>query len=312
MPPPLLRLPDGVIAIDCLMAGLEGLVAAYVVPGSSGVAVVETGPATVASTLTAGLASLGIGPDDVSHFVGTHIHLDHAGGAGDLVPLFPSAQVVVHREGARHMVDPSKLMASAYRVFGPRLDELFGPLRAVPSDRLVAVDDGDRLDLGGGRFLDIVYAPGHARHHMAIQDSASGALFVGDSMGVYLPEAGVLRPATPPPDFDMQLALASLERYRTLSPSTLYLSHFGAAPSGVDFLALAAERLVRFGEIVRDAMRESSDIDFVTERLIERTRDDYAVVWNDPELLAKFESLNAFRSSAAGYVRYFQTSGASA
>jgi len=294
------------------MAGLEGLVAAYVVPGSSGVAVVETGPATVASTLTAGLASLGIGPDDVSHFVGTHIHLDHAGGAGDLVPLFPSAQVVVHREGARHMVDPSKLMASAYRVFGPRLDELFGPLRAVPSDRLVAVDDGDRLDLGGGRFLDIVYAPGHARHHMAIQDSASGALFVGDSMGVYLPEAGVLRPATPPPDFDMQLALASLERYRTLSPSTLYLSHFGAAPSGVDFLALAAERLVRFGEIVRDAMRESSDIDFVTERLIERTRDDYAVVWNDPELLAKFESLNAFRSSAAGYVRYFQTSGASA
>ena len=310
MTPPVLRLDGDIVAIDCLMSGMEGVIAAYVVPGASGVAVIETGPATVAGTLTEGLASLGIGPGDVSHFVGTHIHLDHAGGAGDLVPEFPSATVVVHREGARHMVDPSKLMASAYRVFGPRLDELFGPLKPVPSDRLLAVDDGDRIELGGGRALDIVYAPGHARHHMAIQDSATGALFVGDSMGVYLPEAGVLRPATPPPDFDLALALASLERYRALSPTALYLSHFGAAPSDRDFLGLAAERLVRFGEIVREAMRESEDLDFVTERLIERTRDDYAVVWNDPALLAKFESLNAFRSSAAGYVRYFQTTGA--
>jgi glyoxylase-like metal-dependent hydrolase (beta-lactamase superfamily II) len=293
------------------MAGMDGVVAAYVVPGANGAAVIETGPATVAATLTEGLRSLGIGLSDVSHFVGSHIHLDHAGGAGDLVDVFPSATIVVHREGARHMADPSKLMASAYRVFGPRLDELFGPLRPVPSDRLLAVDDGDRIDLGGGRHLDIVYAPGHARHHMAIQDSSTGVLFVGDSMGVYLPEAGVLRPATPPPDFDLQLALQSLDRYRTLNPTGLYLTHFGPAPADRDFLALASERLVRFGDIVREAMRESDDLDFVTERLIERTRDDYAVVWNDPELLKKFESLNAFRSSAAGYVRYFQTSGAS-
>jgi len=271
----------------------------------------EAVPATVASTLTEGLASLGIGPSDVSYFVGSHIHLDHAGGAGDLVSMFPSATIVVHREGARHMADPSKLMASAYRVFGPRLDELFGPLRPVPTDRLLAVDDGDRLDLGGGRSLEIVYAPGHARHHMAVLDSATGVLFVGDSMGVYLPEAGVLRPATPPPDFDLSLALSSLERYRALSPAGLYLTHFGPAPSDGDFLAVAAERLVRFGEIVREAMKESEDLDFITDRLIERTHDDYAVVWNDPELLAKFESLNAFRSSAAGYLRYFQTTGAS-
>ena len=306
-----LELAGDLIGIDCRMAGMEGIVAAYVVPGSNGVAVIETGPATVAGTLTSGLAALGIGPADVKYFVGSHIHLDHAGGAGDLVDVFPSATVVVHREGARHMADPSKLMASAYRVFGSRLDELFGPLKPVRSDRLRAVDDGDRLDLGGGRSLEIVYAPGHARHHMAVQDSSTGVLFVGDSMGVYLPEAGVLRPATPPPDFDLNLALSSLERYRTLDPTGLYLTHFGPAPADRDFLGVAVERLVRFGEIVRDAMKESTDVDFVTERLIERTRDDYAVVWNDPELLKKFESLNAFKSSAAGYVRYFQTSGAS-
>lgn len=306
--PEILTLDGDLVAIDCEMAGMTQVVAAYVVPGEK-VAVIETGPATVASTLTKGLEQLGIGRDDVAYFVGSHIHLDHAGGAGDIAEMFPSATIVVHREGARHMADPSKLMASAYRVFGERLDRLFGPLRAVPPDRLMAVDDGDRLDLGHGRLLEIVYAPGHAKHHMAIQDSETGVLFVGDSMGVYMPEADVLRPATPPPDFDLALALQSLDRYRTVSPTGLYLTHFGPAPADRDLLSLARERLVRFGEIVREAMQESEDLDFVTERLIERTRDDYAVVWNDPVLLEKFESLNAFRSSAAGYLRYFQRQG---
>lgn len=306
--PRIMKLDGDLVGIDCEMAGMTDLVAAYVVPGET-VAVIETGPATVARTLTEGLATLGIGPEDVGYFVGSHIHLDHAGGAGDLVDVFPSAKIVVHTEGARHMIDPSKLMKSAYRVFGSRLDELFGPLRPVPSDRLLAVDEGDRLELGRGRALEIYYAPGHARHHIAVQDTETGVLFVGDSMGVYLPEAGVIRPATPPPDFDLPLALASLDRYRTLDPSGLYLTHFGPAPSDRDLLADARERLVRFGEIIRDAMKESSDLDFLTERLIEKTRDDYAEVWADPTLTAKFESLNAFRSSAAGYLRYFQTSG---
>ena len=306
--PPTTKLDGDLIGIDCVMSGMTEIVAAFVVPGGT-VAVIETGPATVASTLTEGLASLGIGPEDVGYFVGSHIHLDHAGGAGDLVKTFPKATIVVHREGARHMVDPSKLMASAYRVFGPRLDELFGPLRPVPEDRLLAVDDGDKIELGGGRRLDIIYAPGHARHHIGIQDSQTGVLFVGDSMGVYLPEAGVLRPATPPPDFDLPVALETLVRYRSLSPTALYLTHFGPAPADRELLDEAAEKLVWFGDIIREAMNESEDLDFLTERLRERTYDAYESVWKRPELAAKFDSLNAFKSSAAGYLRYFQTQG---
>jgi glyoxylase-like metal-dependent hydrolase (beta-lactamase superfamily II) len=305
--PETLRLAGDLAAIDCEMAGLRGLVAAYVVPGPTGVAVVETGPATVVGSLEAGLASLGVTPEDVRWLAVSHIHLDHAGAAGDLVERFPRASVVVHREGARHLADPARLMASARRVFGDRLDRLFGSLRPVPPDRIVAVDDGDRIDLGGGRTLEVVYAPGHARHHMALQDSATGVLFVGDSMGVFLPEASVLRPAAPPPDFDLEQALTTLDRFRERSPTGLYLTHFGPAPAGRDLLAEARERLVRFGEIVREAMAESEDLDHVTERLVERTRDDYARVWADPALAEKFESLNAFRSSAAGYLRYFQT-----
>src|SRR5262249_23092712 len=140
--------------------------------------------------------------------------LDHGGASGDIARRFPNADIVVHPEGARHLADPSKLMASAYRVFGDRLDTTFCPLQTGPQKRIPAVGTGNILHLGGGRSLEIVEATGHARHHMAIQDSASGVIFVGDSMGVYLPEAGVLRPATPPPDFDLEIALATLRRYR--------------------------------------------------------------------------------------------------
>jgi glyoxylase-like metal-dependent hydrolase (beta-lactamase superfamily II) len=169
------------------------------------------------------------------------------------------------------------------------------------------VEPGTLLELGGGRTLEIVEATGHARHHMAIEDSESGVIFVGDSMGVYLPEAGVLRPATPPPDFDLEIALATLHRYRERNPRGLYLTHFGPAPADRDLLLLAEDQLIRFGAIIREAMNESTDLDFLAERLRERTWDDYKAIHDAPELLAKFEALNAFKSSAAGYLRYFQT-----
>jgi len=299
------RLDAGIVAIDTQMAGYEEVVAAFVVPGDRP-AVVETGPATVTQTLTDGLAALGLGPDDVAYFVVSHVHLDHAGAAGDVAERFPRAQVVVHSAGARHLADPSRLMASAQRVFGERMST-FGPLRPVPEDRLLAVDPGARLDLGGGRSLEIVEARGHAKHHMAIQDSDSGVLFVGDSMGVYLPEADVLRPATPPPDFDLDVALATLRGFRARDPRGLYLTHYGPAPGDRDFIAEAEERLVRYGAIVKEAMAESTDVEFLAERLRERTWDDYRAVHDRPEVLAKFEALNAWRSSAAGYLRYFQT-----
>lgn len=297
---------DGdIVAIDTEMAGMSNLLAGFVIPGDRP-AVVEIGPATVVPKLIEGITQLGYGPDDIAYFVVSHIHLDHAGGAGDILKHFPNATVVCHTAGARHMADPSKLMASAYRVFGDSLDRLFGPLLPVPQDNLLAVDPGHVLDLGRGRTLEMIEAPGHARHHMAVQDSDTGVLFVGDSMGVYLPEADLLRPATPPPDFNLDEALATLQRYRERQPTALYLTHFGPAPTDRDMLDEAEEKLRRYGEIVEAGMRESEDLDFLTALLEEQTRDEYAAIHDQPELMAKFEALNAFRSSAAGYLRYFQ------
>ena len=310
MTPRTIALDGGIVAIDTQMAGMDNVVAAFLVPGERP-AVIETGPATVTDKLTEGLRQLGLGPHDIASFVVSHIHLDHAGAAGDIIERFPAAEVVVHHVGAPHMADPTKLMRSAYRVFGQqKLDATFGPLRPVPADKLRAVEPGHVIDLGGGRSLEIIEAPGHAVHHMAIQDSQTGVIFVGDSMGVFLPEAGILRPATPPPDFNLDDALATLQRYRERDPSGLYLTHFGPAPAGRDLIAEAEERLIRYGRIVHEAMRESEDLDFLADRLRERTWDDYSAIHDQPELLAKFEALNAFRSSAAGYLRYFQTVGA--
>jgi glyoxylase-like metal-dependent hydrolase (beta-lactamase superfamily II) len=308
--PKTISLDADIVAIDTEMGGMDQLVAAFVVPGERP-AVIETGPATVASSLTKGLAALGYGPRDIAYFVLSHVHLDHGGGAGDIVEAFPNATVVVHPEGAPHLTNPSKLMASAYRVFGERLDSTFGPLKAVAAERVLAVDPGTMLDVGPGRRLEIIEATGHARHHMAVQDSESGVIFVGDAMGVFIPEAGVLRPATPPPDFDLDVALATLRRFRARDPKGLYLTHFGPAPADRDLLAEAEERLVRYGAIIKEAIKESTDLDFLAERLRERTRDDYASIQGNQKLMEKFEALNAWRSSAAGYLRYFQTKGAS-
>lgn len=303
--PPITRYDDGIIAIDCEMAGHHGLIAAFVIPGPTP-AIIETGPASVLPDLRAGLDELGIGSSDAAQFIGTHIHLDHAGGAGDVAAAYPKATIAVHEWGAKHMADPTKLMASSYRVFGPALDTLFGPLKPVPHNRLRAVDEGDVIDLGGGRVLNVLYTPGHARHHITLQDSQTGAIFVGDSMGVYLPEAGILRPATPPPDFDLSLALRALDRYREIDPPTIYFSHFGPAPAGRDMIAEARRKLLEYARVIRDAMRTSEHLDHLANALTEATRDEYAEVYKNPSLLAKFEALNAFRSSAGGYLRYFQ------
>src|ERR1700744_458287 len=208
------------------MAGSPGITAGYLIRGSRP-CLVETGTATSAPVVRQALASLGLGPSDLATVVVTHIHLDHAGGAGDIAALYPRAEIVVHQRGARHLADPSRLMASAKMVYGDALDRLFGELAPVPADRLRALDDTGTIDLGDGRRLMSHYSPGHAKHHVGLIDSASGDLYVGDAAGVYIPETGDLRPATPPPDFDLDVALDSLEKFRSLGPTRLLFSHYG-------------------------------------------------------------------------------------
>jgi len=294
-----------VFQIDTRMAGYEGITAGYLIRGDRP-CLVETGTAPSAPVVRDALASLGIGPGDLATVVVTHIHLDHAGGAGDIAAMFPAAQIVAHQRGARHLADPSKLMAGARMVYGRALERLFGVLAPVPAERIVALDDTGTIDLGGGRRLDSHYSPGHAKHHVGLVDSDTGDLYTGDAAGVYLPDTGDVRPATPPPDFDMDTALASVRMFAALRPSRLMFSHYGPVAQVDETLDRSAEEITIWVEETRQARAAGLDLDHAVAMVRDRTRDRYAAAGPDadPALADRFERVSSARGSVEGIMHW--------
>ena len=289
--------------IDTRMGGFDGITAAYLIRADRP-ALVETGAALSAPLVVEQLAALGVGADELATIVVTHIHLDHAGGVGDLARAFPQAEVVVHERGARHLVSPERLVASARRVYGEVMDRVFGDLLATPVERVRALGDTGEVDLGGGRRLTSTYSPGHASHHVGLLDSWTGDLYVGDAAGIYVPEADLVRPATPPPDFDLPLALASLESFRALAPTRLLFSHFGPVSDVGTTLDRSAEELELWVELARDGRRQGLDLDHAVAAVRDKTRDRYAAVTADPALREKHEALNSDEANLVGILRW--------
>jgi glyoxylase-like metal-dependent hydrolase (beta-lactamase superfamily II) len=297
----------GIVAIDSMMCGREKVTSCYLVEATEP-ALVETGPTTSLDAVVDGLEQLGVGADDLAHIVVTHIHLDHAGGAGALSPHFPRATVWVHERGEPHLADPTKLVASATRVYGEEaLNAMFGPVHPVPKERLKAVADGDRIELGG-RSLEVLYTPGHASHHVALLDSRSGGVFVGDALGVFLPDVGVLRPATPPPEFDLPLAVQSIERIRHRQPTSILFSHFGPVLQVEEICGRAIDRMRSWASFVQEALEHTTELPGLVERLRAATEDDLDEV--SPELreavLDRLEILSSYEMNAMGLIRYIQ------
>jgi glyoxylase-like metal-dependent hydrolase (beta-lactamase superfamily II) len=294
-----------VFQIDTRMAGYEGITAGYLIRGDRP-CLVETGTAPSAPVVRDALAGLGIGAGDLATVVVTHIHLDHAGGAGDIAAMFPAAQVVVHQRGARHLADPSRLMAGARMVYGRALERIFGVLAPVPAERIVALDDTGTVDLGGGRRLDSHYSPGHAKHHVGLVDSDTGDLYVGDAAGVYLPDTGDVRPATPPPDFDVETALASLRKFAALRPSRLMFSHYGPVAQVGETLDRSAEEITVWVEETRQARAAGLDLDHAVAMVRDRTRDRYAAASPDadPALADRFERVSSARGNVEGIMHW--------
>jgi glyoxylase-like metal-dependent hydrolase (beta-lactamase superfamily II) len=299
--PDITDLGHDVYQIDTRMAGYQGITAGYLIR-SSRPCLVETGTSTSAPVVRAALAALGIAPADLATVVVTHIHLDHAGGVGDIAAMFPAAQVVVHEKGARHLADPRRLMASARMVYGDALDRLFGELAPVPADRLRTLDDVGVVDLGDGRRLESYYSPGHARHHVGLVDSANGDLYVGDAAGVYIPETGDLRPATPPPDFDLEMALASIAKFASLGPSRLLFSHYGPVSDVAATLERSAEEISVWVAHTRAARGAGMDLDHAVEAVRQRTMSRYASLApdGDPVVAEKFERLSGAAANVSG------------
>ena len=294
---------DGVTAIDTFMGGRSRYTAAYLLHADRP-ALVETGPGTSVEPVAHALDVLGIAPNALAHIVLTHIHLDHAGGVGALAARFPRATIWVHERGARHLADPTRLVDSATRVYGPeRMISLFGPVEAVPAERLRVLQDGETLDLGGRSLLALT-TPGHASHHLALVDSATGVVFTGDALGIHVPDLPVLRPATPPPDFDLELAVGSIERIREAADSVMLFAHFGPIGDVDRTCDLAVRRLREWTDAVRSAMRSTTDLDEIVD-VLSREAALETVTGAEAQLdLDRLETLAGVRTNAMGIRRY--------
>ena len=297
-PPSGTRIAEGVIELDTLLGGWERVTAGYLIEGDAPV-LVETGSQSSVPALLAHLDRLGLGPDDLAGVVVTHIHLDHAGGVGDVARAFPKATVYVHPKGARHLEDPTRLVDSAARVYGPLLDSLYGRLDPTPAERIHVLEDGEQVRVSSNRFLTAVDSPGHAKHHLGLHDNWSGTLFVGDAVGVKLPDAGVLRPSTPPPDFDLTQALHSLRRFAERKPTGLALAHYGLLADPLDVLDEADGTLRRWADVAEAAWRSGGDIAAALEDAFASDLDGVP-----EEHREKLEVMNGVHSNAAGLQRW--------
>ena len=239
----------GIEIIDTRLAGHDGYTAAYLVRGARP-AIVDTGSHTSTDTVVAGLAAAGLAPDDLSWIVLTHIHLDHCGATGGVAAAFPNATVVVHRRGARHLAEPDRLVAAPAAVHGRRLSQ-YGGHDTTPAERILAVEDGHRVEIGPGHHLLMAETLGHARHHMSVLDEATGVLMAGDVVGVRF-ETGGQYPAMPPADIDFAAWNAALDRVAGLMPTVICPTHFGPTPDPGATIATTREQLALAAQAARE------------------------------------------------------------
>ncbi len=264
------KLADDLVLIDTYYAQTPEGIGVYLLQGDQP-ALIETGPTSTLDTLLDGLRAAGVDPGALRAVAVTHIHLDHAGAAGMLVRKFPHLVVYVHPVGAPHLIDPSKLLASAGRLYGDDLHRLFGEVIPVPNQQVRILRDGDVVTLGSRRLVALD-TPGHARHHHAYWDAESKDLFAGDIAGVAFPGTRFVRPPTPPPEFDVQTWHKSVALLRRVNPRRLLLTHFGPHEWVEELLAQLDARLDQVTEIVRRALAAGLDEETIVKQLAAATQ----------------------------------------
>jgi glyoxylase-like metal-dependent hydrolase (beta-lactamase superfamily II) len=257
----MITLASGLSYLDLNFCRVKGVIATVILHGPGGAAIIDPGPSSTLPALRAGLAQAGIAVADVRSILLTHIHLDHAGATGTLVRENPAMRVYVHEKGAPHMVDPSKLIASATRLWGDEMDRLWGEMRPVPADHLVVLRGGERLS-EVARELEVAYTPGHASHHVSFFSADTGIAFVGDTAGVRLQPGWFIVPPTPPPDIDLEAWRDSFARIAAWHPDTLFLTHFGPhAPVAAHLTEMADHLEMTSGLAKASLARDGTDED---------------------------------------------------
>jgi len=286
--------------LDLEFGNTAKTIASFLVFGSEGPVLIETGPGSTLPTLLARLDEHGVRPKDVRNIFVTHIHLDHSGAAGWWAQQ--GATVYVHPRGARHLVDPSRLMSSAARIYGDRMDELWGESLPAPEDKIVAVEDGEEISAGGLRFRAIETC-GHARHHHTYRLGDIG--FTGDAAGILLPGKSWIDLPAPPPEFDLEVWKQTLERLRNERFATIYRTHFGPISAVEEQLTAFGEVLEEGAGVVRKMMRQGLDRDAMVEGYCATMRERAASAGIDDDTAQAYELANPRYMSVDGIIRYW-------
>jgi glyoxylase-like metal-dependent hydrolase (beta-lactamase superfamily II) len=251
--------------------GYNKFIGPYLVFGEKN-AVVDTGPASAIQSLLSALKKAGISPEDIDYILFTHIHIDHAGGAGQAARVMPNARVLAHSRAHEHLINPTALWEASLKVLGDYAIKS-GPIESVPEDRIIDAADKMKLNLGNGLTLEIHLTPGHSAHHLSLFDRTNGVLLAGEAAGVCI--NGTIRMATPPP-FKLEVTLSSIDRLITLKPRKLCYSHFGCYDNGLERLILYRRKLVEWYEVINSAARIGKNPEAILKVLREKDSDlDY-------------------------------------
>jgi glyoxylase-like metal-dependent hydrolase (beta-lactamase superfamily II) len=276
-------------------------IAAYLVIGPGGPVLVETGPGSTVPTLQSELARFSLTPADVRDVLVTHIHLDHAGAAGWWAQQ--GARIHVHHVGAPHLIDPSKLLASAQRIYGETMKPLWGEFLAVPAGQIHALNDGDVVEVAGLKLIALD-TPGHARHHLVYQ--LGDIAFTGDLAGIRLSGRPYTRMPTPPPEFDLETWRASIARVRALKFTRLYLTHFGAVDDVDAHWANVEALLAEVVERVREALRSGAEREAVVAKITEWEESRQTAASLTDEDRARYTGVGPIGMSVDGVIRYWK------
>jgi len=283
-----IRVSSNLYALDLKPLDMPYFLSSYIIMGREAL-IVDCGPKCSIGNLIRGLEALGVKPQSVRYVVATHIHIDHVGGASELLKWAPDAELLVHEKGVKHMADPRRLWESTKAVLG-ELADAYGPIGAVDADRIVGLRDGDEIGIAGWSILQVLETPGHASHHLSFFEPERRIIFPGDSAGIYIAQLDVLLPTTPPPH-RLDLALKSLDKQIELGPKTACYPHFGSTDEAASKLSEHKHQLELWAEVIRDRLAEPE------ERILD------FLVRHDPNLARISDIMRAYPILKEGLLR---------
>ena len=297
-------LAAGLDYFDLNFIGLPGIIATGLLHGHSGVAVVDPGPTTCLPTLRQQLSARGFSTADIRWILITHIHLDHAASTGSLLKECPNARVIVHERGAPHLIDPSKLLSSATRLYGADMERLWGEIIPVPAANIDGVGDSARMEIAG-HDVEVAYTPGHAWHHISFFVRNAKVAFVGDTAGICRPSGRIVLPPTPPPDIDLDAWRISTERILSWNPDVLFLTHFGPQSSPRVHFQDMWKRMDDWSAKVQATLAQEGTDEERANRFMKTVTEEIARLSNADEAAA-YARAGRFDFSWTGLARYWR------